>query len=271
MEIFLVDAFASAPFTGNPAAICPLDGPAPDEWMQSLAMEMKQAETAFLWPEEDAYRLRWFTPTVEVDLCGHATLAAAALLWETERLPAGEPAVFQTKSGILKCTQAGQSIRMDFPAEEVIEQPARIDPVTLFRSSAIWYGANRMDHLAVLPDETAVRAAVPDMTAIGELECRGLIVTAQADPGRDYDFVSRFFAPQSGVPEDSVTGSAHCALGPLWTQRLQKTALRAYQASQRGGYVDLEVRGSRVVLGGHAVTTLHGRLALAAYPPTLID
>lgn len=271
MEVFLVDAFASAPFTGNPAAICPLDGPAADEWMQALAMEMKQAETAFLWPENESFRLRWFTPKVEVDLCGHATLAAAYLLWETERLPAGEEAIFLTRSGTLRCTQAGRSIRMDFPAEPMIERPAPVDPVALLRAPATWYGANRMDHLAVLADETAVRSAMPDMTAISELDCRGLVITAPADQGRDYDFVSRFFAPQSGVPEDSVTGSAHCALGPLWSQRLQKTTLRGYQASHRGGYVDMEVRGDRVTLGGHAVMTLHGHLTLAAYPPMLID
>ncbi|MBV6457638.1 MAG: putative isomerase YddE [Fimbriimonadaceae bacterium] len=271
MEVFLVDAFASAPFTGNPAAICPLDGPAPDDWMQALAMEMNQAETAFLWPEQDAFRLRWFTPMVEVDLCGHATLAAAHLLWESERLPSGEEAAFLTRSGTLKCSQAGQAIRMDFPAETAAERTAPVDLVELLGSPATWYGSNRMDHLAILPDESAVRAVVPDMTAIAELECRGLVVTAVADPGRDYDFVSRFFAPQSGVPEDSVTGSAHCGLGPLWSQRLQKAALRGYQASRRGGYVDMEVRGDRVILGGHAVTTLHGHLTLAAYPPTLID
>lgn len=271
MEIFLVDAFASAPFTGNPAAILPLDGPVTDEWMQAIAMEMNQAETAFLWPEEEAYRLRWFTPSVEVDLCGHATLAAASLLWESDRLPAGEEAVFLTRSGTLRCSQAGTSIRMNFPAEPVAEQPAPTDPLTLFRAPAVWYGANRMDHLAILADETAVRTAVPDMTAIRELECRGLIITAKADEGRDYDFVSRFFAPQSGVPEDSVTGSAHCGLAPLWSERLRRTNLRGYQSSRRGGYVEMEMRGDRVILGGHAITTLHGHLTLAAYPPQLID
>jgi PhzF family phenazine biosynthesis protein len=260
VTIFQVDAFADRPFAGNPAGVCVLPAWRADGWMQAVAAEMNVAETAFLVPRRDDFDLRWFTPAVEVDLCGHATLASAHALWETGRLAPSAAARFHTKSGLLTCTRVGDRIEMDFPAEP----PAAADPhPDLLRSLAIeprWVGRNRMDFFAELPDESAVRALAPDLTLLAQLPCRGVIVTARADAATGADFVSRFFAPQSGVPEDPVTGSAHCALGPFWQERLGKAELVGYQASRRGGFVHVRCAGERVILGGQAVTVLRAEL-----------
>ncbi len=255
--IYVVDAFASAPFAGNPAAVCVLTAPADEIWMQSVAMEMNHAETAFAYPLDFGFSLRRFTPTVEVDLCGHATLASAHILWSTGILPETDAAVFHTKSGELICKKIDGMIEMDFPAQAV--EPAEA-PHGLSEALGVpveWVGLNNMDYLVLTTDEAAVRNAVPNHLEIAKLPVRGVIITA---PAKDYDFVSRFFAPGSGVPEDSVTGSAHCALGPFWAERFGKTRFRAFQASPRGGEIGVHVLGNRILLLGKAITILSGEL-----------
>lgn len=250
VPIYLVDAFSHAPFTGNPAGVCPLEGPGDETWMQNVAIEMNQAETAFFWPEGDHYRLRWFTPGGEVDLCGHATLATTHIL---AGLTSQTKFHFETKSGALYTWLTDDGIAMDFPSE-----PAFAHPLPFTLPGAIWTGRNRMDWVAILASAAAVRGFQPDHPAIVAAGNRGLIVTA---PGEgEVDFVSRFFAPAYNIPEDPVTGSAHCCLCPLWAERLGKGKMTGYQASTRGGFVGVELKGDRVELRGRAVTTLEGKL-----------
>lgn len=258
--IYQVDAFAERPFSGNPAGVCILEQAAAERWMQDVAAEMNVAETAFVVPRsEGGYDLRWFTPTVEVALCGHATLASAHVLWEERVLPSNERARFHTKSGVLTAWRQGDSIRMDFPNEAVAERAAPPALQAGVGAPLTFAGKNRMDWLVEVADEAAVRAMRPDLARIAELDVRGVIVTARAS-STGHDFVSRFFAPGAGVNEDPVTGSAHCALAPYWARKLGKTDLRGYQASARGGSVSCEVIGDRVVLGGRAVTVLKAKL-----------
>jgi PhzF family phenazine biosynthesis protein len=258
--IFVVDAFTDRPFAGNPAAVCALDRPADDAWMQQVAAEMNLSETAFLVPEADGFRLRWFTPAVEVDLCGHATLASAHVLWETGRLPPAATARFQTRSGTLTAVREGDRIVLDFPAVPV--EPCA-PPDGLADALGVvprGVGRNRMDVLVELESESAVRGLRPDFARLAAVPVRGIIVTAPSDDPA-FDFVSRFFAPACGVAEDPVTGSAHCALGPFWAARLGKTDLVGRQVSKRGGVVQVGVRGDRVKLGGRAITVLRGELS----------
>lgn len=262
-NLFLVDAFAASPFKGNAAGVVLLDDEAPERWMQSVANEMNQAETAFIVPSGQEAKLRWFTPTTEVDLCGHATLAAAHVLFSASIWTASA-GVFHTKSGPLTVTRRAQGrYSMDFPREmgaehqDASEFRERI--VRILGKEPIWFGRNRMDWLAQTDEET-VRKLQPDMTEISKLGMRGLIVTAMDQRGQDYDFVSRFFAPQSGVPEDSVTGSAHCFLGPFWAERWAKTKLIGFQCSPRSGFVEVECVGDRCYLTGDAVTVMQGNL-----------
>jgi PhzF family phenazine biosynthesis protein len=258
-RIVQVDAFADRPFAGNPAAVCVLDGPREPDWMQAVALEMNLSETAFLVPEDGCYRLRWFTPTVEVDLCGHATLASAHVLWEDGHLPPDVPARFLTRSGPLSATKLDGWITLDFPAK-LAEREVDPEPVAKALGvpvTAAW--ANRFDVLAEVESEALVRSLKPDFGLVVAIPVRGLIVTAKADsPG--FDFVSRFFAPRVGVPEDPVTGSAHCFLGPHWAKKLGRTEMVGYQASSRGGVVRVRVEGDRVLLGGQAITVLRGEL-----------
>ncbi len=257
--IVQVDAFTDTPFRGNPAAVCLLAAPASEEWMQAVAREMNLSETAFLHPVDDGYRLRWFTPTVEVDLCGHATLASAHVLWQDRHLDPGLPARFHTTSGLLTATRSGEWIELDFPATPAIEvEPPSVLPAAL-GIPARWVGRSEFDYLVEVGSEAEVRALQPDLGALAALPVRGVMVTSRADPGT-FDFVSRFFAPASGIGEDPVTGSAHCALGPYWSERLGRSSLVAYQASARGGVVRVRVEGERVKLGGQAVTTMRGAL-----------
>jgi PhzF family phenazine biosynthesis protein len=267
LDLFQVDAFTDRPFAGNPAAICLLDQPGDARWMQDVAREMNLSETAFLHPmgdDRDGFHLRWFTPAVEIELCGHATLASAHVLWETGRLDPASTARFHTLSGLLTADAQGDWIELDFPAkpvEEVSPPEGLIQALGGEPREPRFIGKSRFDYLVELPSEEAVRSTVPDHSRLRTLPVRGVIVTARGDAGGPYDFVSRFFAPGSGVDEDPVTGSAHCTLGPYWAGKLGKQDFLAYQASARGGVVRVRVTGDRVKLGGQAVTVLRGRLA----------
>ena len=259
LRIAQVDAFTDKPFAGNPAAVCLLPVPRDEGWMQSVAREMNLSETAFLVPQSDGYALRWFTPAVEVALCGHATLASAHVLWEDGHLPPGRQARFHTRSGLLTGDRAGEWIELDFPAKREEPAPAPAGLAQALGVAPKYVGRNQFDYLVEVDGESTVRNLAPDHAALAALPVRGVIVTSRAD-SRGYDFVSRFFAPGSGVPEDPVTGSAHCALGPYWQARLGKSDFVAYQASPRGGVVRVRVVGERVKLGGKAVTVLRGEL-----------
>ncbi|PQO44795.1 PhzF family phenazine biosynthesis protein [Blastopirellula marina] len=252
--LFQVDAFTSQPFTGNPAAVCWLDHPADEAWMQNVAAEMNLAETAFVHPEGDSLRLRWFTPVVEVDLCGHATLSAAHVLWQENRCPTDQPLLFETRSGTLTATKVGEKIELIFPIAPAIEQaPADGLLEALGISEATFCGKNAWDWLIEIPSAKTLRQLAPNHSLLAPVSSRGVMVTTQSDDPR-YDFLSRFFAPAYGIPEDPVTGSAHCVLGEYWSRKLGKTTLAAYQASPRGGEVEVQVRNDRALLRGHAVT-----------------
>jgi PhzF family phenazine biosynthesis protein len=262
LPLYLVDAFTDRPFAGNPAGVCLLTAPLPDDVMQNVAMEMHQAETAFLLPEGDGWRLRWFTPEVEENLCGHATLASAHVLFETGLLAPGATARFQTKSGLLTAAREAGPIVLDFPATPAEDHPASELALKALSISPVFSGKTRFDLFFEVATEAEVRALAPDFAALEGVPYRGVIVTARADAGTPNDFVSRFFAPGCGVPEDPVTGSAHCALGPYWQARLGKADLVGYQASPRGGTVRVGCRGERVRLAGTAVTVVRGELTL---------
>ncbi|WP_420455918.1 PhzF family phenazine biosynthesis protein [Rubrivirga sp.] len=268
MTVTVIDAFANRAFSGNPAAVCLLDRPVPEGWMRNLAAEMNLAETAFVTPSDNgAFGLRWLTPEVEVDLCGHATLASAHLLYTSGRLAPDEPARFDTRSGRLTVRQTGEATyAMDFPPTPPADAPAPDGFQEAFGVEPVWIGRSRFDVFAVVEDEAAVRALAPDLGAVARIGARGVIVTAPADAGSDADVVSRFFAPGAGVPEDPVTGSAHCAIGPYWADRLGTDALTCYQASKRGGTVGVRIVGDRVELTGRAVTVYRAELSTAARP-----
>jgi PhzF family phenazine biosynthesis protein len=258
-ELHLVDAFTSAPFRGNTAAVCIPDGPATEAWMQQVAAELKHSETAFLVPEGENWNLRWFTPAKEVELCGHATLAAASVLYETGRVPGDKPVNFSTLSGRLSAWKDGDWISMDFPAEP----PAASMPISglgpALGIEPLYTGRNRFDILVELPLADDVCSLEPDMEALIPIRARGFIVTAASDiPGTD--FVSRFFAPSFGIPEDPVTGSAHCCLAPYWGEKLNKTEMTGFQCSARGGSVRVKLAGDRVIISGHAVHVFSGDL-----------
>lgn len=257
--IVQVDAFTDRRFAGNPAAVCVLAEPRDEHWMQDVAREMNLSETAFLVRQGDGYNLRWFTPTVEVELCGHATLASAHALWEAGLLRPDEPARFYTQSGLLTAVRRGDWIEMDFPAKPA--EPASPPEGLGYALGAEmkYVGRSQFDYLIEVDSEETVRQLKPDFTLLGAIPVRGIMVTSRATT-EGFDFVSRFFAPGSGVDEDPVTGSAHCSLGPFWSPRLGKTAFVARQVSARGGVVRVRVEGERVILGGQAVTVLRGEL-----------
>lgn len=259
---FHVDAFATGPFRGNPAAVCLLAAPRPARWMQKVAAEMNLSETAFLSPIAGGFRLRWFTPVVEVDLCGHATLASAHVLWSEGLAPAASELRFHTRSGVLVATRRGAGIELDFPSRPAKPCAAPPGLARALGAAPRSIARNQDDYLIELASERAVRELAPDLAAIARLPVRGVIVTAPAR--RPFDFVSRFFGPAVGVPEDPVTGSAHCALAPFWSERLGRPRLRGYQASARGGSVATELVGDRVRLGGTACTVVRGELLVAA-------
>lgn len=260
MRIFQIDAFADAAFKGNPAAVCLLDDRDVDApWMQSVAAEMNLSETAFVGRQDHEWSLRWFTPTVEVDLCGHATLATAHALLEEGLLSDGGTARFHTKSGVLTATLAGDLIELDFPAKVAAPAEPPDGLIEALGTQPVRVSRNTFDYLVEMTNEDEVRSLTPDHTLLRRVAARGIIVTSRsATPS--FDFVSRFFAPASGVDEDPVTGSAHCALAPYWAPRLGKNEFIAYQASPRGGVLKVTLAGDRVRLAGRAITVLRGDL-----------
>ena len=259
MQIYQINAFTAEPFHGNPAAVCLLDGPRPEAWMLALAQEMNLSETAFLLPEGDGWRLRWFTPRVEVNLCGHATLASAHALWEMGRADPQEAIRFYTRSGLLSARQNQGWIELDFPARrtEPAELPGGaaqalgVEPVAVRR----W----KENYLVEVASEAELRALRPDFAALKELPLRLAVVTCHSETP-EYDFLSRFFAPAMGIDEDPVNGATHCALGPYWGGKLGKTTLTAWQASARGGVLRVRLEGERVALAGQAVTVFRGEI-----------
>ncbi len=263
IPIYQVDAFTAEPFSGNPAAVCLLTGAREEQWMQKVAREMNLSETAFLYKMADGYNLRWFTPTVEVDLCGHATLAAAYVLFETGRLAKREEARFHTKSGVLKAVKREDWIELDFPAEPVVEAEIPSLICDALNVTPLFCGKNRLDYLVEVGSEKILREITPDNTLLRKLNSRGVIVTSRTDK-EGLDFVSRFFAPGVGIDEDPVTGSAHCCLGPYWQMKTGKNEFLAYQASERGGYIKVRVGDDRVYLGGQAAMIIRGEFTLLA-------
>ncbi len=259
-RIFYVDAFTDKAFGGNPAAVCVLNEGYDESWMQNVAHEMNLSETAFLHAQEDGYDLRWFTPSVEVDLCGHATLASAHILWESGFLSPKEQARFHTRSGLLKAERKGEWIELNFPAtpDQSTSAPSGLEEA--LGVPLLYIGKSKFDFLVEVDKEQTVRSLEPDFRLLEKVKARGIIVTSQAT-STDYDFVSRFFAPSVGINEDPVTGSAHCCLGPFWSKRLCKKELAAYQASKRGGVLRVRVADERVYISGKAITVLNGELS----------
>ena len=261
LRIAQVDAFAHEPFAGNPAGVCVLHEPRDEPWMRAVARELNLPATAFLLERADGFELRWFTTTVELELCGHGTLASAHLLWEQGYLKLDEPARFHTRSGLLTARRAGDWIELDFPAQPEEPATAPADLARALGTAPTYVGKSRLDYLVEVESEEIVRNLKPDFQALRTVPTRGVIVTSRA-AASEYDFVSRFFAPRVGSDEDPVTGSAHCCLGPYWQGRLGKRGLIGYQASSRGGLVRGRPSGGRVELGAQAVTVLRGeRLA----------
>jgi phenazine biosynthesis protein PhzF family len=258
-SIVQIDAFTDVPFRGNPAGVCLLENHQDEAWMQNVAREMNLSETAFLRPRDDGFSLRWFTPTAEVELCGHATLASAHFLFEEKILAHDETAFFHTLSGVLTARQHGDLIELDFPSKP--DSPADPPPglIEALGVAPVYVGRSEWDYVVEVANDDEVGGAAPNMTALKKVDARGVIVTARSSRP-EFDFVSRFFAPGVGVDEDPVTGSAHCCLAPFWSSRLGKTRFRAYQASARGGVLEVTLDGERVRLGGRAVTVLRGTL-----------
>ncbi len=260
VSIYQIDSFTQQVFQGNPAGVCVLKGPAEEGWMQSVASEMNLSETAFLYREQEGFNLRWFTPTVEVDLCGHATLASAHVLWIEKNFAPEETIKFFTKSGTLTAKYLDSWIELNFPSK--CENPA-IPPEGLLQALGItevgYIGKTSSDYLLEVSDAAIVRNMTPDFTKLSGLGSEGFIVTSQSD-SEEYDFISRYFDPAEGINEDPVTGSAHCCLGPYWSKRLGKSEFTAYQASKRGGSLKVRLEGDRVLLQGQAVTVFKGEL-----------
>jgi len=257
LPLYQIDAFADRLFEGNPAAVCPLDNWLPDEILQAVAAENNLSETAFFVSKDGGYELRWFTPAKEVDLCGHATLAAAHVLFEQLGF-SGEEITFHTRSGPLRVRRAGENLEMEFPALEL--SPCE-PPIALVEGLGLHprHCLKGMNYMAVFDREEEVQSLQPDFHQLMKLDLRGVIATA---PGEAVDFVSRFFAPNVGVNEDPVTGSAHCALAPYWSKRLSKTAMIARQISGRAGTVHCRLQEDRVLLVGRTVSYLEGTITI---------
>ena len=254
-----IDAFTDRAFAGNPAAVCLLEDERDAEWMQAVAAEMNLSETAFVRPSGDGFHLRWFTPAVEVDLCGHATLASAHALWSEGIVSDDSPVRFHTRSGVLECVRRGELIEMDFPATVAEPAQATRELAEALGIEPSWTGASEFDRLVLVDSPETLRFMQPDFARLKTVPVRGVIVTSGSDDSR-FDFLSRFFGPAVGIDEDPVTGSAHCCLAPFWSARLGKTEMTAFQASPRGGVVHVRIAGDRVFLAGNAITVLRGEL-----------
>jgi len=255
-----VDAFSDGPFTGNPAGVCLLEDPAEAAWMQNVAAELNLAETAFVVRRIDRdFDLRWFAPVVEVDLCGHATLASAHVLWETGTLEPSLPARFHTRSGLLTASKAGDWIELDFPSTPAVAADPPPGLLEAMGVPAKYVGRSPFDYLIEVADEATVKAAAPDFTKLKKISTRGVMITARSADAK-YDFVSRFFAPGAGIDEDPATGSAHCCLAPFWHGRLGKTAFVTRQLSRRSATIKVAVAGDRIKLAGKGLTMMRGEL-----------
>lgn len=260
VKIYQIDSFTNQIFKGNPAGVCVLPGPADEEWMLKVATEMNLSETAFLYPERVGFNLRWFTPTVEVDLCGHATLASAHVLWTEKILTPEKMVKFFTRSGTLTARYLEGWIELNFPSiyEQSTEAPEGVLEA-LGLCETIYVGKTSSNYLIEVGDAAIIRTLTPDFNYLSKLGSYGFIVTSRSD-SKEYDFISRYFDPAEGIDEDSVTGSAHCCLGPYWSKRLGKNEFTAYQASKRGGILKVRLEGDRVLLKGQAVTVFRGEL-----------
>jgi PhzF family phenazine biosynthesis protein len=264
LRIFQVDAFANKPFSGNPATVCLLSVPQDTSWLQDVAREMNQAATAFVLRREgeDAFDLRWFSPIVELELCGHGTLSSAYVLWNAGHLKADEPARFHTLAGLLIAERKGEWIELKFPTltqEAVDSANVPADLLPALGVSATYIGKSQLDYLVEVESEDILRAINPDFARLSNVDARGIIVTSRAST-REYDFVSRFFAPRRGMNEDFVTGSAHCCLAPYWSPKLDQTELVGYQASSRGGIIRTRLAQDHVYLSGQAIMVSRGDL-----------
>lgn len=258
IKLFQVDSFTDKVFSGNPAAICPLEHWLDDDILQKIAMENNLAETAYIINKVDHYEIRWFTPAVEVDLCGHATLAAAHVLYNHLNFKGSQIRFISPRSGLLNVTREGDLLTLDFPADTIEEVGAKSDLIDAVGIKPIEVYKGKTDYMVVLENEAQIRNFKPDFNAIQRLkDCRGLIITAKGDQS---DFVSRFFAPQSGINEDPVTGSAHTSLTPYWSKKLNKTTLTAIQLSERMGHLTCTFKGDRVDISGNAVSYLIGEI-----------
>jgi PhzF family phenazine biosynthesis protein len=260
IPVYQVDAFSNRAYGGNPAAVCLLKERADTGWMQAVGAEMNLSETAFLWPEGATYRLRWFSPLREVDLCGHATLASAHVLWESGVVEGSVAVRFQTRSGELVASRSGDWIELDFPSTPAVATEPPPGLLAALGVEPLFVGkSEQQDYLVEVESEAQVRGLDPDFRRLATVKARGTIVTARAS-SEEHHFVSRFFVPRYGIDEDPVTGSAHCALAPYWSPKLGSEDLVGYQASTRGGIVRARLAGDRVILSGQAVTVLRGEL-----------
>jgi PhzF family phenazine biosynthesis protein len=260
LSLFHIDAFTDTPFAGNSAAVFILDEPREDAWLQRVAREMNLAATTFLYPQDDGYHLRWFSAKVELELCGHGTLASAHALWEQGYLAREDEARFYTRGGFLTAKRAGEWIELNFPAKPEVAADALPALKESLGVTPLYVGKSQLDYLVEVASEEVVRNIQPDFGRLATLPARGVIITAAANAASEYDFVSRFFCPSVGINEDPVTGSAHCVLSPFWSKRLGREQLTGYQASERGGTVRVRHDGERVHLGGQAITVLRGEL-----------
>ncbi|TDL84755.1 PhzF family phenazine biosynthesis protein [Vibrio vulnificus] len=259
MELTIINTFTDQPFKGNPAAVCLLTGEMDSEWMQRMAKEINMPVTAFIHFHKAEWQLRWFTPSIEIPICGHGTLASSFFLWGKGYVSRDRPIVYQTKSGLLTARFVDGMVQLEFPS--LIEQETAA-PELLIKALGVvpvYVGQNKWDYLVEVQSEEIVRNIKPDIDSIAQLPIRGIIVTSRSDSS-EYDFVSRFFSPAQGLDEDHVTGSAHCCLGPYWKRKLDKSIFIAYQASERGGLLKVEVTEDTVKLSGHAVTIFEGNV-----------
>ncbi len=259
MKYFIVNAFTDSPNGGNPAAVCLAEKKLTENLMQKIAADFGLSETAFISKKNGVYGLRWFTPEIEVDLCGHATLASAHILWEQKIVVPDAAIFFDTRSGRLGVEKQNELNVMDFPREDAVKANCPVELKEGLGAELLYTGKNRFDYITEVKSEEILRNLKPDFEILMKLETRGIIVTSASD-SNDYDFVSRFFAPKAGIPEDPVTGSAHCCLTPYWSERLNKTKLTGFQASEREGTVYTQLTNERVLLGGNAVTFSTGKL-----------